>query len=178
MTQAFFGKPQATFTPGGAHVAVYLVPVFEGRLTVFEVEAPGLRGRWLPWTVMGYGENPYETAAALADDWCDGAVAALEIADALSFPFDADGWELALVYRAELTALPAGDAHRRPVQYPPGEADAIGPFDPVDLVRWVEAGGGNRETGTGRREAGGGNREPGGGRREEGGGSPEGPLVF
>ncbi len=148
MKQAFFGKPQATFTPGGAHVAVYLVPVVEGRLVVFEVEAPGLRGRWLPWTVMAYGANPYETAAALADDWCDGAVAALEVADVLSFPFDADGWELALVYRAELAAMPAGDANRRPVAFAPGEADAIGPFDPVDLLRWVGAGNGERRAGS------------------------------
>lgn len=138
MKQAFFGKPQDSFVPGGAHVAVYLVPVFEGRLVVFDVEAPGVRGRWLPWTVMEYGANPYETAAALADDWCEGAVAALEVADALSFPYDLDGWELALVYRAELMAPPGGDANRRPAFVAAGELDAIGPFDPVDLLRWVE----------------------------------------
>jgi len=138
MRQAYFGRPQAGFTPGGAHVAVYLVPVFAGRLTVFEVTAPGVHGRWLPWTVMEYGANPYETAAALADDWCDGAISALEVADVLSFPFDADGWELAIVYRAELTSLPPGDANRRPVLFARGEAEAIGPFDPVDLLRWVE----------------------------------------
>jgi len=91
MSHAYFGRPQPGFTPGGAHVAVYLVPVFAGRLTVFDVTAPGVRGKWLPWTVMEYGANPYETAAALADDWCDGAISALEVADVLSFPFDADG---------------------------------------------------------------------------------------
>jgi hypothetical protein len=137
VSQAYFGRPQATFVPGGAHVAVYLVPVYEGRLVVFEVRAPGVRGRWLPWTVMEYGANPYETAAALADDWCQGAVSSLGVVDVLSFPFDADGWELALVYRAELTARPTGDANRAPVVFAPGEADAIGPFDPVDLQRWV-----------------------------------------
>jgi acyl dehydratase len=27
MVQAYFGKPASTFVPGGAHVAVYVVPV-------------------------------------------------------------------------------------------------------------------------------------------------------
>ncbi len=126
--------------PGGAHVAVYVVPVFAGQLLVFDVDAPGVRGRWLPWTVLEYGANPYETAAALGDDWCEGAVSALEVVDVLSFPYELDGWELALVFRAELTTPPRGDAHRRPVLVAPGRLDAIGPFDPVDLLRWVERG--------------------------------------
>ncbi len=140
---AYFGRPAASFVPGGAHVAVYLVPVLAGQLVVFEVQAPNVHGRWLPWTVMEYGANPYETASALADDWCEGLVADLALADALSFPFDADGWELALVYRAELTALPPGDAHRQPRVVAPGAADAMGPFDPVDLERWVRGGTGS-----------------------------------
>lgn len=137
MAQAFFGPPAGGFVRGGAHIAVYLVPVFEGRLVVFDVPVREARGRWLPWTVMGFGENPYETAAELADDWCESAVSSLEIVDALSFPFEGEGWELALVYRAELTMLPPGDDARRPFAYPRGEADAIGRFDPVDLLRWV-----------------------------------------
>lgn len=134
---AYFGRPAESFVPGGAHVAVYLVPVLAGQLVVFDVQAPKVRGRWLPWTVMEYGANPYETAAALADDWCEGLVTRLELVDALSFPFDADGWELALVYRAELSGLPPGDAHRAPRVVVPRAADAMGPFDPVDLERWV-----------------------------------------
>ncbi|MES4793001.1 MAG: hypothetical protein C4321_08485 [Chloroflexota bacterium] len=140
MRQAFFGRPQDSFVPGGAHVAVYVVPVFAGQLLVFDVDAPGVRGRWLPWTVLEYGANPYETAAALGDDWCEGAVSALEVVDVLSFPYELDGWELALVFRALLTTPPGGDAHRRPVLVAPGRLDAIGPFDPVDLLRWVERG--------------------------------------
>lgn len=137
MAQAFFGKPAKTFVPGGAHVAVYLVPVFEGRLVVFDVQASAARGRWLPWDVLEFGGNPYEAAAALADAWCDGAVSDLTLADAMSFPFGVEGWELALVFRAELTALPRGDDARTPVVSERGQFDAIGNFDPVDLERWV-----------------------------------------
>lgn len=135
--QAFFGKPTAGLTAGGAHISVYLVPVFRGRLVVFDVAARQARGRWLPWDVMEFGANPYETAAALADDWCEGAVSALTLADVMSFPFEGGGWELAIVFRAELTALPAGDDARSPFVFAEGEADAIGLFDPADLVRWI-----------------------------------------
>ena len=136
MAQAFFGKPATTFVPGGAHVAVYLVPVFEGRLVVFDVAASAARGRWLPWDVLEFGANPYEAASALADDWCDGAVSDLALADAMSFPFSGGGWELALIFRAELTELPAGDGARTAFAFDAGEYDAIGNFDPVDLERW------------------------------------------
>ncbi len=135
--QAFFGKPTAGLTAGGAHISVYLVPVFRRRLVVFDVAARQARGRWLPWDVMEFGANPYETAAALADDWCEGAVSSLTLADVMSFPFEGGGWELAIVFRAELTALPAGDDARSPFVFAEGEADAIGLFDPVDLVRWI-----------------------------------------
>lgn len=137
MAQAYFGKPASTFVPGGAHVAIYLVPVSEGRLVVFDVAASAARGRWLPWDILEFGGNPYEAAARLADDWCDGAVSDLVLVDAMSFPFGGGGWELALVFRAELTALPAGDAARRAIIFDAGEFDAIGNFDPVDLERWV-----------------------------------------
>jgi hypothetical protein len=137
MPQAYFGKPTKTFVPGGAHVAVYLVPVFQGRLVVFDVQASAARGRWLPWDVLEFGANPYEAAAALADAWCQGAVSDLALADAMSFPFGGEGWELALVFRAELTARPQGDDARTTVVFDEGEFDAIGNFDPVDLERWV-----------------------------------------
>jgi hypothetical protein len=83
VAQAYFGKPASTFVPGGAHVAVYVVPVFEERLVVFDVAASAARGRWLPWDVLPFGGNPYETAAELADTWCEGAVADLALADAM-----------------------------------------------------------------------------------------------
>lgn len=139
--QAFFGQPQKAFVPGGAHIAAYVVPVFEGRLVVFDVAAEQARGRWLPWDVLEFGGNPYETAAALVDEWCGGAVESLELVDALSLPFGAGGWEMALVYRAGLTEMPAGDADRQPYAYPEGAFDAIGSFDPVDLERWVRTDG-------------------------------------
>lgn len=137
--RAFFGPPRASFTPGGAHVAVYLVPVFEGRLVVFDVSARPARGRWLPWDVLDFGQNPYEAASALADDWCAGAVSDLSLVDVMSFPFEGGGWELAIVFRAELTSLPEPDDVRAPYHFPAGQYDAIGSFDPVDLERWVGA---------------------------------------
>jgi len=139
MADAYFGKPQPNFVPGGAHIAIYLAPVLERQLVVFDVTARAARGRWLPWAILPFGGNPYEAAATLADLWCDGAVADLALADVMSFPFEAGGWELAIVFRAELTTAPAGDADRTPVVLPRGEFDAIGNFDPVDLERWVGA---------------------------------------
>jgi len=134
---AYFGKPASGFQPGGTHITVYLVPVFEGRLTVFDVAAREARGRWLPWDVLDWGANPYECASALADQWCDVALTDLSLADVMSFPFDVEGWELAIVFRAELAEPARGDADREPFMYEPGQYDAIGPFDPVDLERWV-----------------------------------------
>ena len=140
MAHAYFGKPASGFVPGGAHVAVYLVPVFEGKLVVFDVAAQAARGRWLPWDVLEFGGIPYEAAASLADQWCDGAISDLSLADAMSFPFGTEGWELALVFRAELTALPTGDDARTPFAFELGQVDAIGNFDPVDLERWIRRG--------------------------------------
>ncbi len=137
MSQAYFGKPAATFVPGGAHVAVYVVPVFEGRLLTFDVAASAARGRWLPWDILEFGGNPYEAAATLVDQWCAGAVSDLALADVMSFPYAGNGWELALVFRAELTELPTPDAARTPFLFEAGEFDAIGNFDPIDLERWV-----------------------------------------
>ncbi|MCC6959534.1 MAG: hypothetical protein IT301_06770 [Dehalococcoidia bacterium] len=137
MPDAYFGKPQSTFVPGGAHIAIYLAPVFEGGLVVFDVTVSAARGRWLPWAILPFGGNPYEAAATLADLWCEGAVSDLALVDVMSVPFQAGGWELAIVFRAALTQAPGGDETRTPVVLPPGRFDAIGNFDPVDLERWV-----------------------------------------
>jgi len=135
---AYFSQPAESFVRSGAHVAVYLVPVFEGGLVVFDVSARAARGRWLPWDILEFGGNPYEAAATLADNWCGGALSDLSLVDVMSFPFEGEGWELAIVYRAELTELPRADDARTPFRFGPGEYDAIGSFDPVDLQRWVE----------------------------------------
>ncbi len=147
MAGAYFGQPVEGFVPGGTHVTVYLIPVFEGRLLAFDVTAREARGRWLPWDVLAWGGNPYEAASALADDWCGGAISDLRIVDVMSFGVEGEGWELATIFRAELAQAPAGDDVRTPHVYGRGEYDAIGNFDPVDLARWVEAsppGGGGR----------------------------------
>jgi hypothetical protein len=60
--------------------------------------------------------------------------------DAMSFSVPPEGWELALVFRAELDALPDPDDARRALLFEPGKFDAIGNFDPVDLERWVDGG--------------------------------------
>jgi hypothetical protein len=137
MPGAFFGRPSESFITGGMHVTVYLVPVFEGRLVVFDVSAREAQGRWLPWDVLAWGANPYEAAAALGDNWCGGAVSDLRLVDLMSFTVEGGSWELAAIFRAELSAPAAGDDVRVPYLYPPGEYDAIGGFDPVDLERWV-----------------------------------------
>ncbi len=137
---AFFGKPANGLVRGGAHISVYLVPVYQQRLVVFDVAATQARGRWLPWDVMEFGANPYETAAALVEEWCGGAISRLSLADVMSFPSEGGGWELAIVFRAELTDMPPGDDARSPFAFREGEFDAIGRFDPVDLERWLLGG--------------------------------------
>jgi hypothetical protein len=137
--RAFFGPPAGGVVPGGAHITVYLVPVFERGLVVFDVEQPEARGRWLPWDVLDFRQNPYEAAAALADDWCNVSLHDLSLADVMSFPVEGGGWELAIAFRAELADMPPGDQHRRPYRFEPGRYDAIGPFDPVDIERWLDA---------------------------------------
>lgn len=169
MPSAYFGKPGTTFQPGGTHITVYLLPVFEGRLTVFDVAAREARGRWLPWDVLEWGENPYEAASRLADQWCDVALNDLALADVLSLPFEGEGWELAIIFRGELASAARGDADRVPHQFEQGEFDAIGAFDPVDLARWV---GGRATTEAGATNAGG---TPAG---EAGGPPPGRRLLF
>lgn len=135
--RAFFGPPSGSIVPGGTRITVYLVPVFQAGLVVFDVKAEQARGRWLPWDVLDFRQNPYEAAAGLADQWCNVALDDLRLADVMSFPTVDDGWELAINFRAELAEMPAGDAHRTPFRFDPGQYDAIGPFDPVDIERWV-----------------------------------------
>lgn len=137
---AIFGPPAGDLTEGGAHITVNLVPVFQGRLVAFDVTASEARGRWLPWTVLPFGGNPYETASDLAEEWCRGAVADLRLVDVMSFSLVRGSWELAIVFRAQLTEKPPSLRDRIPSIYEPGHFDAIGSFDPVDLRRWVESG--------------------------------------
>ncbi len=138
--RAIFGPPRKTPDLGGLQVAVYLVPVYEDRLLTFDVTAPEAHGRWLPWAVIGYGQNPYEAAAMLADDWLDVPLEDLSLVDVLSFDAPGGGWELAIIFRACLWTKPAGDETRTPHLYAAGEFDAIASFDPVDLERWVTGG--------------------------------------
>lgn len=140
MPGAFFGPPRDHPAAGGTHVTVHVVPVFEGRLVAFDIRNDAARGRWLPWDVLPFQGNPWQFAAELVDEWCDGAVSDLSLADVMSLPAPAGGWEIALVFRAELTALPAPEPDRTPFHAPPGRFDAIGAFDPVDLERWVARG--------------------------------------
>jgi hypothetical protein len=139
-SRAFFGPPGSGPVKGGLQVSVHIVPVHEGRLVAFDVKAGDVHGRWLPWAVIDYRQNPYEAAALLADDWLDVPLSDLRIVDVMSLDGPLGGWELAIVCRADMTSLPRGDESRRPFVYAPGEFDAIGVFDPVDLERWVGMG--------------------------------------
>ncbi len=145
--RAFFGPPAGSAVRGGAHLTVYLVPVFDRGLVVFDVEQREARGRWLPWDVLDFGQNPYEAAATLADEWCAVSLHDLSLADVMSFRVEGGGWELAIAFRAELAEMPPGDQHRRPFRFEPGHYDAIGPFDPVDIERWVSEAPGPRKSG-------------------------------
>lgn len=140
MTRAYFGAPRNAPSAGGMQVTVYIVPAYQSDLVVFEVHVKQARGRWLPWDVIDFGANPYEAASELVDDWCDGALSDLSLVDVLSLEAFGEGWELAIIFRAELTAMPAGDATRNAIRVPITALDAIGAFDPVDLERWLRHG--------------------------------------
>lgn len=133
---AFFGKPRAEFTDGGAHLTVYLVPIFEARIIAFDVAAPGARDRWLPWGILTYGGNPYEDASALADDWCQGSVGDLRLVDVLTGTA-VGSWEVALIFRAELTAMPKADGKRSPVALSIPIEAPVRQFQPAELERWL-----------------------------------------
>ena len=135
--QAMFGKPVKDLTAGGTLITAHVVPVLKGELVVFELDSRAVTGRWLPWTTMEYGDNPYVTASAIVDEWCGGAMSDLRLMDVMSFRIDGDIWELAVVYRVELTASPEPTEQRTPVLLEPSQSGPIGRFDQVDLERWV-----------------------------------------
>ena len=47
-------------------------------------------------------------------------------------------WELAIVFRASLTASPKADGVGEPVLIEEGQIEAIGQFQPVDIRRWIQ----------------------------------------
>ena len=122
---------------GGVLLTVHVVPVLQGQLVTFLLEAPGPGGRWLPWTVLKQGANPYEIASTIIDEWCDGAMSDLRLVDVISREGD-DGWELAVVFRAELTALPRGE-RGEPRVCESQDLESVHGFDAVDLERWLGA---------------------------------------
>ena len=123
----------------GVLLSVHVVPVLEGRIVAFVLDPPGPKGRWLPWTVLPQGSNPYEVASTIVDEWCDGAMSDLRLADVISRE-GGGGWELAIVFRAELTALP-GHERGAPRVCDPQDLAAVQGFDAVDLDRWQGGGG-------------------------------------
>jgi len=66
-------------------------------------------------------------------------VSDLRLVDVLSLDADEDGWELALIFRAELMALPRGDDHRAVALIDGAPGEAIQRFAPVELDRWIHA---------------------------------------
>lgn len=137
---ARFGPPIDEFASGGAHLTVHVVPVFGGRLVVFDVTAPEARGRWLPWDLLPFAGNPYQVAAELADEWCGPAISELRPIDVLSLLAPGESWELAIVFRCELDAMPSGDDVRRPVAVDPAATEVANRFPALELERWVTAG--------------------------------------
>jgi hypothetical protein len=136
--RAFFGPPIDDDQPGGMHIGVYVVPVIEGDLVAFDIDDnPAINGRWLPWAILPWRGNPYETASTLADTWCDVEVQRLQIVDVLSFVVN-DVWEMAIIFRAELGAAPRAIAGREVVRIAPDTIDQIQAFEPTELRRWVE----------------------------------------
>ena len=119
----------------GVLLTVHVAPVLEGQLVAFVLDAPGPGGRWLPWTTLKHGANPYEIASTVVDEWCDGAMSDLRLVDVISREGDG-GWELAVVFRAELTALPRGERGAPRVCDPQDLASVRG-FEAVDLGRWL-----------------------------------------
>ena len=122
----------------GVLLTVHVVPVLEGRAVAFVLEPGGPAGRWLPWTVLNQGANPYEIASTIVDEWCEGAMSDLRLVDVISREGD-EGWELAIVFRAELTALPRGE-RGAPRVCDPRDLGGIRGFEAVDLERWLGTG--------------------------------------
>ncbi len=118
-----------------ATLTVHVVPVFKGVLIAFDVDAPEASGRWLPWTPLEHGGNPWETASAIVGEWCGGAVVELRLVDVIARGAGAE-WGLALVFRAELTALPGGE-RGQPHPCAPPEHGSVRGFAAADLARWL-----------------------------------------
>ncbi|HJP41058.1 MAG TPA: hypothetical protein QGF35_05075 [Dehalococcoidia bacterium] len=137
MNRAFFGHPKKSFEKGGTYLSVYIVPVVDHELVVFGVEESEARGRWLPWDVMPWGENPYIVASELVDGWCEGAVLELLLVDVMSHYLPGESWELAIVFRALLSRAPGADGVRTPALVPLDRIEDIGSFEAVDIQRWV-----------------------------------------
>ncbi len=137
MEGAYFPPPRTSFRPGDSFISVHLVPLWQGRLVVFDIDEPPARGRWLPWTVAWFQANPYEVASALVEEWCGTFPHDLRFVDALSFETEGGGWELALVFRAELGEQPVSAAGRRLVLVDPADLAPVGRFDAADLARWA-----------------------------------------
>ena len=127
-------KPAASQQP---ILTVSLIPVVTGQLLAFDVSAPEAQGRWLPWTVLEYGQSPWECASLLGDEWCDGHINAIRLVDAISNFATNGGWELALVFRAELTLIPSAKPDRAPVIVSAGDSSLLNSFAEVDISRWV-----------------------------------------
>lgn len=144
MSGAFYPPPRTEPVPGGAYIAVAVVPIWRGELVAFDVTAAGAEGRWFPWAPLPRGTEPWEAAAALAEEWCGADPAELRLVDAMGGEGLGGSWQLTLVFRAELLAAPKGDPHRRPVLLPAQPAEAVGGFAAADLARWAggDAGGG------------------------------------
>ncbi len=123
---------------GGVLLTVHVAPVLEGSVVAFVFGADGPPGRWLPWTALPQGANPYEIASTIVDEWCDGAVSDLRLADVISREGE-EGWELAIVFRAALTALPRGE-RGAPRLCDPQDLAAVQGFAAVDLERWRDMG--------------------------------------
>lgn len=140
MSRAFYPPPREAPVPGGAYVAVVVLPVREGRLVAFDVDDPAARGRWFPWTPLPRETQPWEVAAALVEEWCGVDVADLRLVDALGLEGLGGSWQLTLVFRAELLGLPRGGARRRPVELPLHSLGPTAGFAPADLLRWASEG--------------------------------------
>ena len=136
--RAIFGPPAAQPVEGGTFLSVHVVPVHEGRLVAFDVTTPEAEGRWLPWAILDHGGNPYETASALIDDWCRGSTMTdLRLVDVISRPTPGSAWELAIVFRAELTGTPGGDERRHPHACDIGDYEGLCGFGAVEIERWL-----------------------------------------
>ena len=135
--QAIFGKPTKSISPGGTFLTVHIIPVYKRKLIAFDVIAPEAKGQWFPWTVLTFGTEPYEAAANLVDDWCNGSIKRLELCDVLTFKSYEGAWQISLVFRSELTKIPQGVAKRKPLVFEKEIPPVIDKFKGADIQRWM-----------------------------------------